>query len=197
MSRSRSRSPASVPPGSRSSSVSGPSASASSRAWVVLPEPSTPSSVTNTAAAVAQLELRERGLAAAWPSRSGRASSASSGPRLPRGSAPSCARPSSALPVPFVSDGGAVGLGFGLALLGLFLRLLALGALLAHLDHRRAVVVEAELPGAAAEALDLQPRASRRRSSSAPRAARARSRGPGSGPRERAGVRVDSGLSRF
>ena len=38
LSSSRIRSAASVPPGSRSSSVSGPSASASSRAWVLLPD---------------------------------------------------------------------------------------------------------------------------------------------------------------
>jgi len=48
LSSSRTRSPASVPPGSRSRRASGPSASRSSAAWVVFPERSIPSSVTNT-----------------------------------------------------------------------------------------------------------------------------------------------------
>src|SRR5436305_262452 len=47
-SSSRTRSPTGVPPGSRRSRVSGPSARARSAAWVVLPDRSMPSSVTNT-----------------------------------------------------------------------------------------------------------------------------------------------------
>src|SRR5215207_8259044 len=47
-SSSRIRSAAPVPPGSRISRVSGPSASASNFACVLLPEPSIPSSETNT-----------------------------------------------------------------------------------------------------------------------------------------------------
>ena len=52
-SSSRNRSPSSVPPGSRVATTSRPSpasASASSLAWVDLPEPSSPSNVTNTRA---------------------------------------------------------------------------------------------------------------------------------------------------
>ena len=44
----RTRSPAVVPPGSRTPSASSPSASHSSRAWVVLPDRSMPSKVTNS-----------------------------------------------------------------------------------------------------------------------------------------------------
>src|SRR5215210_763675 len=46
-SSSRTRSPTSVPPGSRTPTASSPSASTSIRAWVVLPERSMPSKVTN------------------------------------------------------------------------------------------------------------------------------------------------------
>ncbi len=64
---------------------------------------------------------------------------------------------------------------------------LALLALAAHLDHRRAVVVEAELPGAAAERLDLEPRrdvADRAAVLELPEVVAA----PGQGAREAAGV---------
>ena len=47
LSSSRTRSPTSVPPGSRTPRASSPRASHSSRAWVVLPERSMPSKVTN------------------------------------------------------------------------------------------------------------------------------------------------------
>ena len=131
---------------------------ASSFAWVLLPAPSIPSSVTNTRAARLRGRARCRCGSAAWPCFA----------------AVVRARLGLVLVVVFGAffrdffavrgGGGAVGGGalgglrLGLALVGLLASLLPLGALLAHLDHRRAVVVEAELPGPAAEALDLQSR---------------------------------------
>src|SRR5436190_14989599 len=133
-SSSRTRSPTSVPPGSRNNRASGPSASWSKAAWVVFPERSFPSSVMNTPANLL------RGLGT-------------------RRLAPRSLRRGLAAPAPAVAGGrrsvaGAVGAGRGLAVL---LRALSLLALLPHLDHRRAVVVQTELPGAPAEPLDRQP----------------------------------------
>ena len=76
------------------------------------------------------------------------------GPRLGRAPSPSA---SAAVGLGLAAFAGL--LGRRLRRLARLLRRLALGALLAHLDHRRAVVVEAQLPGTAAEALDRQPRA--------------------------------------
>src|SRR4051794_32610829 len=130
---SRTHSPTSVPPGSRSSRVPGPSASRRSAACVVFPERSIPSSVTNTPANL--LGARARRLATR---------------RLRRGLAAAASVAAGRRRV-------ARAVRFRGGLLGL-LRALSLLALLTHLDHRRAVVVQAELPGAPAEALDRQPR---------------------------------------
>src|SRR5215208_6728294 len=131
---SRTRSPTSVPPGSRKSSASGPSASCNSAAWVVFPERSIPSSVTNTPANLLRA-LAARRLAA-------------------RGLRRGLAAPAPAVAARRRPVAGSVGLGGRLGLL----RALSLLALGAHLDHRGAVVVQAELPRAAAEPLDRQTR---------------------------------------
>ena len=161
LSRSRIFSPAAVPPGSRTSSVSGPSASARRAACVVLPEPSTPSSAMNTPSGygLARLPPDLAGfLAAALPLapflalRARFTLVAEAWPAIFSASAASSGRPSS------VGLGRRLGLravralfrlgGLLRGLLGL-LRRLALGALALHLLHRGAVVVEAELPGPA------------------------------------------------
>src|SRR3954447_19987874 len=153
-SSSRIRSAASVPPGSRISSVSGPSASASSFACVLFPEPSIPSSETNTS-------IPSGGPYAGYD----HIKRTEAGCLFGRGLGA------------FAAAGGGVGFARDLRLLlrrrlvlvafrqrllrhrffGRFRRF-AFGPFPLHLLHRLAVVVEAEVPGPAAERLDLQPR---------------------------------------
>ena len=116
---------------------------ASSAAWVVFPERSIPSSVTNTPALPTSRDL----LRAALGARRLRRRLRGAGGRCRSGDAPS-ASPSS------LGAGAASASPPSCASCARF----SLLALLAHLDHRRAVVVQAELPGTAAEALDREPR---------------------------------------